>query len=147
MVRVQYRPLMSQACTRKGLHRDAQPCLSPGPAAFAEGCCMLVPLGAAPHFAPWMHRILHRFFGRPLWDSQPEHSPRWFESNHQFRLLLEHANLYVSNNGELRLTGCDPTNLIVAESLCSVLSARTMMSRRLVRGFMVDVKCPARLRR
>jgi hypothetical protein len=47
MVRVQYRPLMSQACTRKGLHRDAQPCLSPGPAAFAEGCCMLVRVRAA----------------------------------------------------------------------------------------------------
>jgi len=83
-----------------------------------------------------MHRILHRFLGRLCWDSQPEHVPQWFESNHRFRLLLEHANLYVSNNGELRLKGYDPTNLIVAGSLCSVLSARTMMSRRLVQGFM-----------
>jgi hypothetical protein len=70
---------------------------------------MLVRVGAAPHFAPWMHRILHRFFGRLFWDSRPEHVPQWFESNHQFRLLLEHGNLYVSNNGELRLNGYDPT--------------------------------------
>ena len=30
-----------------GLHRDAQPYLSPGPATVAEGCCMLVRVRAA----------------------------------------------------------------------------------------------------
>jgi hypothetical protein len=81
----------------------------------------------APHSAP--------LFWKTIWDSQPEHVPQWFESNHRFRLLLEHANLYVSNNGELRLKGYDPTNLIVAGSLCSVLSARAVLSRRVERGF------------
>ena len=48
-----------------GLHRDAQPCLSPGPAAFAEGCCMLVrPLGP---IAPNKKSPTQLMRGRGLW--------------------------------------------------------------------------------
>ena len=70
--------------------------------------CKLVRLGAAPHFAPRMHRFLHRLFSRLSLRLQRVSLFPCAESNHPFQLLLEHVNLYVSNNGELLLKDYDP---------------------------------------
>ena len=73
--------------------------------------CKQVRLGAAPHFAPRMHRFLHRLFWRLSLRLQRVSLFPCAESNHRFQLLLEHANLYVSNNGELLLRDYDPATM------------------------------------
>ena len=70
--------------------------------------CKQVRLGAALCFAPRMHRFLHRLFWRLSLRLQRVSLFPCAESNHPFQLLLEHANLYVSNNGELLLRDYDP---------------------------------------
>ena len=112
LVRIQYRPLFHFAgfCTQSQDH--AQLRKAQGVEFQIARMCKQVPLGAAPHFAPRMHRFLHRFLHRLFWRlSLRLQRVSLFpcaESNHPFQLLLEHVNLYVSNNGELLLKDYDP---------------------------------------
>ena len=58
-----------------------------------------------------MHRFLHHLFSRVSLRLQRVSLSPCVESNHQIQLLLEHANLYVSNNGELLLKDYDPATM------------------------------------
>ena len=111
LVRIQYRPLFHFAgfCTEsQGL---AQLRKAQGVEFQIARMCKQVRLGAAPHFAPRMHRFLHRLFSRLSLRLQRVSLFPCAESNHPFQLLLEHANLYVSNNGELLLKDYDPATM------------------------------------